>query len=261
MPWFVAGGQPQYTSDPMDMLGATMGQGLSSLSGGGNVDYSDMLQQHYDEETRRWDAEHGLKQQQLDQQYSIAKMNASTQAEQLALDKWYRKESIKLEREKMAQQERQFNTTTGVNLMGMASQLRGPKDLFQAMAFSRGLGQVPEVPTFLEGIRGNAMLSAFQAPGGVPDPETLNSLMAKVGGDPSGGPSASGTGNPNAALDSIRGIASQGAHRIKGLERLNPMEMGAFQSGLDAVGVDTPSFLSQYNRSRIRNNISSANVA
>lgn len=264
MPWFVSGGQPVYTADPMNMLGATMGRGVTPSPYAG-VDNSATFQSIVDEERRKWDADYDQKQQKLDNDYEIAARNAATAEEKNEVDRWYRQESVKLERERMAIQERQFGEEMafkraglGYNLLNMASQLRGPANYAQAAAFSRGLSQIPETPTFLDALRGQTNLAAFQAPGGAPTPESLGTLMAKVGGDPSGGVAG---GNPEASVAAARNMVAEGAHKLKNLHTLNPMEQQMFGSLAEAGGADLPTFLSSYRRSRPNNNMRLANIA
>ena len=78
----------------------------------------------------------------------------------------------------------------------------------------------------------------------------------QTGGTPNwGGSSSSATPgwDYNSTLNSIQGIAQRGAQALApgSLEKLSPDEMSAFGSGLGAAGYTLPSFLQQYNASRI----------
>lgn len=274
MPWFVSGGQPVYTSDPMNMLGQTIGSGVTPASPAMSTAATAAMNDAIMTEMRRqWDADHQQKQQQLDQNYEIAKRNAATAEEAREIDRWYREQSMKLERDRMAQEDRhfgqnleqrryEFGETMGLNraklgydLIGTAAQLRGPADYFQAANYARGVAGAPETATFLSALQNNSRMAGFGGQAGLPDKETLGTLTAKL----------QGGGNPNEGnyLAQIGNIAAKGAHRLGGgaLEQLTPTEQQLFASGLGEIGVDVPTFLSQYRRSRIGNRFSNASAA
>jgi hypothetical protein len=243
---------------------------------------SQFLNDLAEEQRRQADQNYGLQKQQLDQQYQISLRSAKNASEVAAANKWYNQQQVQLAQQRLAEDQRQFNTKTGYDLLSTLSQLRGPANYFQASDYSRGASQMPGTPTFLNALATNTSLNptAYGQQGGVPTPESYSSLIAKLGGDVSGGtvnsqgyaqtPGAAASGGAtsgqtqqNNALAAITGIAAKGAHQLApgSLENLTPTEMGIFTSGLDKIGADVPTFLTQYSRSRVGNNYSLGSAA
>jgi hypothetical protein len=255
--WYLSG------TAPLNQLGATMGVGVMPQSQFNNPAYTQWLNDQAEEQRRQADQDYGLRKQALDEQYDISKMNAKSTSERNALDKWYQEQQVQLAQQRLAMEDRQFNqtfgenqrqfnTTTGVGLLGTLANLRGPANYYQASEYARGVSRMPETPTFLAALQNGAKLAGFGAQGGLPTPESYGTLAAKLGGDPTGG-----TGGPSQdnSLAAIGNIAAKGAGQLGAgaLEQLTPTEQSLFTSGLDKLGIDTPTFLDQYRRSRISN--------
>lgn len=247
--WFVSG-------SPLNQLGQTIGrspngQVLPSVATGiqqqSNAATAQALEAYYAEERRRWDANYSQKQTQLDRDYQLAQRTAKNADEKLALDKWYQEQSIGLAKERLAQDQRQFEATTGLDMLKTASSLRGPENYYQAAEYARGVSQMPQSATFLNSLANQTRMADYGAQGGLPNPETMGTLSAKLTGQ--GGTSAYDDNN----LGVIGNIAAKGAHQLApgSLESLTSTERGLFTSGLDKLGIDTPTFLQQYARSRI----------
>lgn len=230
---------------------------LDSMGGGGPNLNPQTLSEVIGRMRQEADRAYGLQKQQLDNSYKVDLMNARTaqdvaranakyQQGQLALAR----EQLQFDREVQAQEFGLKQAGLGYNLLEMGANLRGPANVFQAAEFNRGVSSMPQTSTFLSALQNNARLPGFTAQGGLPAPETLNTLMAKMGGDATGG--VVGV-DPNNALASIGNIAAKGAHQLGAgaLEQLTPDEYGIFTSGLDKLGISTPSFLDSYKRSRI----------
>lgn len=252
---------------------------------------SKFLDDYAEEQRRQFDQNYGLQKQQLDQQYAISKANAKTASERNAIDKWYDGQQIQLAQQRLAEESRQFNTTTGYNLVNTLAGLKGAANFWQASNFSRGVANLPGTPGFLAALQSNTSLtpSSYGAQAGSPTPESYSTLLAKLGGDTSGGtntgggtttnqalanlsiapggapaaaggaaaPATASMGNSqtDAALASIRAIGARGAQGLApgSLESLSPTEFSLFTGGLDQAGFDSPTFLKQYANSRVGN--------
>lgn len=285
--WYVSG-------NPLNALGATIGRSptgqllpsvAAGIQGQSNDATAAALEGYFAEERRRWDQDYSQKQGEIEQKYKIAKLTARTAEQANEVDAWYKRESAAVARERLAldrdqfdrelafkqeqfgkefgQRQYEFDTTTGLNraklgydVLGMGAQLRGPSDYFQASNFMRGVAAQPETPTFLQALRDNTRLADYGMQGGVPQPETVGTLMNKLG---SGGNQA----QDNNYLASIGNVAAKGAHQLGpgSLEQLYDTERKLFASGLDALGYDTPSFLEQYRRSRVNQGLGSRGAA
>jgi hypothetical protein len=151
----------------------------------------------------------------------------------------------------------------GQQYLATASQLQGPQNTFQQSNYLRGAAANPNVPVYLQALQNNMGLPSFQATGGqAPTPASAAGLAAGMGyGSPASG-TGSGTDTSGGAtagwnygdtLNAIKGIASSGAQALGpgSLERLSPDELQAFGSGLGAAGYSLPSFMSQYQSSRV----------
>lgn len=235
-----------------------------------------------DEDARRWDLDYALKKQGLDQQYSIAKLNAKTASERNAIDSWYNKAQIKLAQDRLAFDRESFEKTFGLNqaklgydVLGTAAQMRGADDYFQASNFMRGVANDPNSATFLSALRNNVRMPDFNAPSGSPDAFTLGSLTAKLGTPVAAGgqaaPATSGAAPQDASaayLAQIHALGAQGAHKLGAgaLEQLSLDELGLLKSGLEAPDADGKAFnwndfLKQYAGSRIGQGLSGSNYA
>jgi hypothetical protein len=166
------------------------------------------------------------------------------------------------------EQGREFNATNalqqgqlGQQYLATASQLQGPQNTFQLSNYLRGAQGNPNVPVYLQNLQNNLGLPSFQAPGDTtPQQNTIGGLQQQMGyNGPAGttGTGGGGAGQPgwdyNQTLQSIQGIAQRGGQALApgSLERLSPEELQAFGSGLGAAGYSLPSFLSQYQNSRV----------
>jgi hypothetical protein len=151
----------------------------------------------------------------------------------------------------------------GQQYLATAAQLQGPQNTFQLSNYLRGAAANPDVPVYLNALQNNMGLPAFQGTGNqAPTPASMSGLAAGMG---AGAPASGGTDTSGGAtsgwnygntLDAIKGIASKGAQALGpgSLERLSPDELQAFGSGLGAAGYSLPSFMSQYNSSRVGQN-------
>ena len=151
----------------------------------------------------------------------------------------------------------------GQQYLSTAAQLQGPQNTFQLSNYLRGAAANPNVPVYLSALQNNMGLPSFQGAGNqAPTPASMGGLAAGMG---AGAPTNGGTDTSGGAtsgwnygntLDAIKGIASKGAQALGpgSLERLSPDELQAFGSGLGAAGYSLPSFMSQYNSSRVGQN-------
>jgi hypothetical protein len=169
----------------------------------------------------------------------------------------------------LQQQQQQFQQSFGLQqgqlgqqYLSTAAQLQGPQNTFQLSNYLRGAQGNPNVPVYLQSLQNNLGLPSFQAPGTqTPTPQSAAGLTSQMGygvdanGNPTQGQSSSATPgwDYNQTLNTINGIAQQGAQALGpgSLERLSPDELSAFGSGLGASGYSLPSFLSQYQNSRV----------
>lgn len=260
----------------------------------GNAATAQALEAYFKEERRRWDSEYKQKQTQVDNQYELAKRSAKTAEAAQALDDWYKRESAGLARERLAQDRFEFEKTNelankqfgqqqyeftanlgqrqsefdrtfgldqarlGYDVTNMGAQLRGPENYYQAADFARGVAGQPETATFLNALQNNTRMADFGAQGGLPNPETLGTLQAKL----TGGNSAGNAYHDN-TLASIGNIAAKGAHQLGAgsLESLTDTERSLFSSGLDKLGIDKATFLNQYGRSRVGQGLGSSRAA
>jgi hypothetical protein len=273
-------------TNPLNQLGSTMGMGLPSAAQQQQSFEAAGAQAaaFFDEERRRWDDNYRQKQDQIDQQYELSKRSLKTAEAAQALDDWYKRESAGLARERLSQDKYEFDQThdlnnrkfgqqqhefaatlgqrqsefdrsfglnqaqLGYDVMNMGAQLRGPENYYQAADFARGVAGQPQTATFLQALQNNTRLSDFGAQGGLPNPETLGTLQAKLTGG-----NAAGNAYHDNSLASIGNIAAKGAHQIGagGLESLTDTERSLFSSGLDKLGIDKATFLNQHRRSRV----------
>ena len=264
--WYVSG-------NPMNQLGQTIGrspngQPLPSVTNAAQQQSTaanaQMLEAYFAEERRRWDANYGQKQSELDRQYDLGKRTARTAEASQALDDWYKRESAGLARERLKQDQYEFEQTNSLNqaklgydLIGTAAQLRGPDNYFQAANYARGVSGNPQTATFLSALQNNTRMADYGMQGGQPDPVTVGSLSAKLLGN------GAGVANDNNYLAQVGNIAAKGAHQLGpgSLEGLTDTERKLFTSGLDELGYDTSTFLNQYKRSRVGQNIAGTRAA
>lgn len=203
----------------------------------------------------------------LDYQYAALKQGARTAAEALAVDRWYKGKQIELAwaAQELARDRFEFDQEMGryqqeigrgrlgLDFLGQASQLRGPRDYFQYQDFMRGAGQVAGLPAWLNALTGTVQgqglprlgalgavspdqrgaeraAAADNPPGG--EGVTMGSLLRDVQGKGGGAPGG-GYSTEN-ALRQIRrvGAGVQGLP-YGSLERLGPSELGVLQSGLE----------------------------
>lgn len=138
----------------------------------------------------------------------------------------------------------------GQQYLATAAQLQGPQNTFQLSNYLRGAQGNPNVPTYLQSLANNTGMAAFQGPGTTPPTaNTMGGLAQQLAGQASGTPGW----DYAQTLGTMQGIANRGAQALApgALERLTPEELQAFGSGLGAVGGSLPSFLQQYQQSRI----------
>ena len=240
-----------------------------------------------DEDTRRFDLGNAnqIRQNQLtqknyenqareiEQNHKVALMGARTAQDVAAADQEYKRAQVQLARETLTfnresfaqtfgEGQRQFDVNTGLAQAGLgmrgvetAASLRGPEDYFVAADYARGFSQMPGSSGFLSALQNNTRLADFGKQGGVPQPETMDSLTAKL----------QGGGNPNTGsyLAQIGNVAAKGAHQVGAgvLEQFSPTESKLFTAGLSELGYDPETFLSQHRRSRIGQTFSGSRAA
>lgn len=288
--WFVSS-QPV-----LSQFGATIGRGLSSSGGGSSSSQQSTSRQEEDlnnqlaEQKRQADRDYGLKKRELDQQYQISQQNARTAKERNEIDKWYNQQQVQLAQQRLSEEGRQFDqrlafdkqtqaenlglnqAKLGYDVLGMQAQLRGPQDYFQASELARGVAAQPGTATFLNALKNNAHLVGYGEQAGIPDKVSVNSLAAKLGGPqiiPGTGAAAASTSgggplsNEDANLGAIRNLYAAGAHKLGAgsLERLTDTELKLLQSGIGASGGDLGTFMDQYRRSRIGQNVGNMRAA
>jgi hypothetical protein len=249
--------------DPNPSLAAAIGAGYADEAAETAIKGSD-------EEARRFDADLDWKKEQNKNTYRVNLMNARTQQDvanaradydraqidiakqRLGFDQKRHEDEFGLSRERFGFDQKKWAEELGLNqarlgydLIGTGAQLRGPENYFQAAEYARGVAGQPGTAGFLSALQNNAKLAGFGAQGGVPNPETLGTLQAKL----------LGGGDPNNAnyLAQIGNVGALGAHRLGAgsLEQLTDTERKLFTSGLDEIGYDSNTFLDQYRRSRI----------
>lgn len=81
---------------------------------------------------------------------------------------------------------RGLDQQTGLGVLGLLAQLRGPKDAFTQQRVLHGINQ-QGLSNAVDAIAGRIRMPAFQAPQASPEPATLESLLAQAG---AGGPGA-----------------------------------------------------------------------
>lgn len=268
-------------TNPLNQLGNTIGRtptgaALPSVSQAqqqqSNAAQAQALEAYFAEERRRWDADYSQKQKNIDNQYDLARRSAKTAEAAQALDDWYKRESAALARERLTQDKYEFDKTheldvqkfgldqakLGYDLIGTAAQLRGPENYFAAAEYARGVSGNPQTSTFLSALQNNTKMADYGAQGGLPNPETLGTLTAKLN---AGGNAV--TDNSGNYLAQVGNIAAKGAHQLGpgSLESLTDTERSLFGSGLDELGVDKATFLDQYRRSRVGQGIAGVRAA
>lgn len=144
-------------------------------------------------------------------------------------------------------QEEMGRAGLGLDYLKTAASMGGPADVFQAADFTRGVAQSGNAPAFLQALRNNTGLAAFNAPSGA-SPQALTPDV--IAGRLTTGAIPAQT---NPALQTIGGIAQAGGAALapQAVEQLNPDELAALGSGFKKLGYSLPAFLSQYTQSRI----------
>lgn len=171
-----------------DILSYGYGGGLGPASGPyansgyGAPSYTDLFENLRKQAQAEADRAYGLQRDQLRQQYDIAKMNARTARERLEVDRWYNEQQVQLAQQRLAQEQQQFQTKMGYDLVNMAANLTGPADYFKMSNLARGVAGNPQTSTFLSALQNNSRLAGFNAQAGTPERLTLDSLMARLGG-------------------------------------------------------------------------------
>ena len=138
----------------------------------------------------------------------------------------------------------------GQQYLSTAAQLQGPQNTFQLSNYLRGAQGNPNVPVYLQSLANNLGMPAFQATGTTaPTTQTAAGLAGQLGGTQSATPGW----DYNQTLGTIQNIMSRGAQSLGpgALERLTPDELAAFGSGIGAAGGSLPSFMQQYQQSRV----------
>jgi len=145
---------------------------------------------------------------------------------------------------------RQFNAQLGQQYLATAAQLQGPQNTFQLSNYLRGAQGNQAVPTYLQSLASGVAMPTFQGTGSTaPTPQSAAGLAGQLGGAQSATPGW----NYGQTFGTIQNIMNRGAQGLApgALEGLTPDELQAFGSGLGAAGGSLPSFLQQYQQSRI----------
>lgn len=175
---------------------------------------------------------------------------------QAKVDKWYKEAQVALARDTLIEDrrqfdlsfgegQRQFNTTTGVNLLGMGAALTGPAKVFEAQDLARGIQSSGELTSWIKGLRdgGDASI-AGGAYAATPDAMNLSGLIDNLTGTGTG---AGNQATADANLAAIKAIGmTPGKLKPGSLEKLQPGEQGALASGLGKAGYEVPDWLNQY---------------
>lgn len=187
-------------------------------------------------------------------QIKIAKLQLGFQKEQMErigiptmqAEIWYKQRQIELAEK--AHSLAQANL--GFEYLKFASTIGGPENYFQASDFARGATERQDVPVFLQNLLSNMQEgnAAFGAQGGTPDPKTAESLIAKLTGST---PTGDTQRKDAAALQAMGSLFQTGAHRISGLQNLDPNELALIGSAGTKLGYDVPQWLRQYQASRV----------
>jgi hypothetical protein len=156
----------------------------------------------------------------------------------------------------LQQQQGQFQQTLGLQqgqlgqqYLATAASLQGPQNTFQLSNYMRGAQGNQAVPTYLQNLAGNVGTAAFQAPGTTaPTPNNAGNVAGQLMGQSSATPGWD-YGQTTQALQGLMGSAQ--TLKPGSVEQLTPDELQALGSGLGAVGGDLPTFLAQYNASRV----------
>jgi len=138
----------------------------------------------------------------------------------------------------------------GQQYLSTAAQLQGPQNTFQLSNYLRGAQGNPNVPVYLQNLANNIGQTPFQATGTTaPTPQSAAGLVGQMGGQTSATPGW----DYNQTLGAIQNIMSGGAQKLGpgALENLSPDELQALGSGIGAAGGSMPSFLQQYQQSRV----------
>jgi hypothetical protein len=189
------------------------------------------------------------------------------------VDKWYKEAQIQLARETLIEDrrqfdlqfgegQRQFNASTGLDLLKTGASLSGPENYFEAADFARGVSQRGDVPKFLEDLRSTGAAGLATGPySQSPTPLTLGSLQAKLlgtGGNGSMGPGAGGAAAPGGTGEADRALAAVTQIGMRpnklqpmAIETLQPGEQKALASGLGKAGFYTPDWLAQYRQGQL----------
>jgi hypothetical protein len=189
-----------------------------------------------------------LQQAQLSGQYQGAPTEAASEfARQLA-------QAQQQFAAQQAQQQAQFEQSFGLQqgqlgqqYLSTASQLTGPQNWFALSNYMRGAQGNPNVPTYLNSLANNVGMPSFQAQGSTA-PETQNAANLAGGLQGTGGATSA-----NPSVDVFKQILQQGGQNLRpgALESLTPDELQTFGAGLGAAGGSLPSFLQQYQQSRM----------
>jgi hypothetical protein len=147
------------------------------------------------EDTRRWDADFGLRSQQLgiekskvDMQYKIAKLQASTQREAIAVDRWKAEQDARL-REAELQLSRELGMgEQGLSVLQARTQLGQQPRSWTALAdYNRGVAENPFAVNALAQLATNTGATAgglspqMTAPQGLPQQNSLEAVLGDLG--------------------------------------------------------------------------------
>jgi len=138
----------------------------------------------------------------------------------------------------------------GQQYLATAAQLQGPQNTFQLSNYLRGAQGNPNVPVYLQNLANNIGQTPFQATGSTaPTTQSAAGIAGQLGGQTSATPGW----DYNQTLGAIQNIMSGGAQKLGpgALENLTPDELQALGSGIGAAGGSMPSFLQQYQQSRV----------
>lgn len=152
---------------------------------------------------------------------------------------------------RLAEDSRQFNVGTGLDVLKTAATLTGPENVFAAADYARGIQQRGAIPEFLRQLRDTGDVTlAGGAQSQAPTPTTIGSLMNRLGAGAVADGGAAAAGGPDEAqraLAAITPIAMAPGKQAPGsVERLMPSERKILGAGISKTGVDAEDWTHRY---------------
>lgn len=211
-----------------------------------------------------------LNRDKLKQDWQIAKLNARTKAEELAVDKAYKEALIENARAELGLKQ----ANLGLDTLKLGSTLRGPRDYFFYGEAAAGARQNPALQAGVASWadmqrRTPTGLGAWG--GGEPERMNLQALAQDFGGGwfgatPGSGMTVSNTQsgnvNPNTTLSYFNEIGKSPNRVAPGwFESLDKTQRDLFLGGLDYLGHDADTWMQRYEGTRPNQGIGGRNFA